>query len=209
MSFYQAVAEKGVAYCRGPGKLVECGNNLAGLPPADGIVFRDAHPGNSVNAVRGLNPAVVNDADPRQINPELDPFSPKNGFNANGPSHYSEAFQQKYFKAQAVRMNRLIDSARDKLQRMKSGQEAFPDNDVLLVVRGTGARLADLDPSIHHTTVKPQKLGKNDGTIVTQIVESVRKPARGAEKENATFHGGTNFLTLRSFLSANAIRATD
>src|SRR5215831_348341 len=29
-SFYQAVAEKGPAYCQGPGKIVECGNNLAG-----------------------------------------------------------------------------------------------------------------------------------------------------------------------------------
>ena len=209
MSFYQAVAEKGPGYCQGPGKLMECGNHLTGLPRADGIVFRDAHPGNSVNAVRGLNPAVVNDADPHQINAELDPFSPKNGFNANGPAHYSEAFQQKYYKAQAVRMNRLIDLARDKVQRMKSGKDTFPDNDVFLVVRGVGARLAELDPSIHHGTVKPQKLLKNDGTIVTQIVQSVRKPARGQAELNATFNGGTNFLTVRSFLSANAIRATD
>ncbi|OFW35547.1 MAG: hypothetical protein A3J28_06410 [Acidobacteria bacterium RIFCSPLOWO2_12_FULL_60_22] len=209
MSFYQAVAEKGPAYCQGPGKLMECGNSLAGLPRADGIIFRDAHPGNSVNAVRGLNPAVMNDADPRPINAELDPFSPKNSFNANGPSHYSEAFQQKYFQAQAVRMNRLIGLARDKVQRMKSGKDTFPDNDVFLVVRGVGARLAELDPSIHHGTVKPQKLLKNDGTIVRQIVESVRKPAPGMAKLNATFNGGTNFLTVRSFLSANAIRATD
>src|SRR5262249_44691641 len=30
-SFYQAVAEKGVSYCRGPNKLVECADALAGL----------------------------------------------------------------------------------------------------------------------------------------------------------------------------------
>ncbi len=88
MSFYQAVAEKGPAYCQGPGKLVECGNNLAGLPRADGIIFRDAHPGNPVNSLRSLNPAVVNDADPSQINAELDPFSPENGYNPNGPSRF-------------------------------------------------------------------------------------------------------------------------
>ena len=209
MSFYQAVAENGPAYCQGPGKLVECGNGLAGLPPADGIIFRDAHPGNSVNALRSLNPAVLNDADPRQINPDLDPFRLENGFNPEKAPQYSEAFKQKYFKAQAVRMNRLIDLALDKVQRMGDGREFYPDDDVFLIVRGVGARLMRLDPTIHHSTVKPQKLLKNDGTVVKQIVESVRPTARGVEAQNATFDGGTRLLTVRSFLSANAIRATD
>src|SRR5215467_10755954 len=43
MSFYQAVAEKGPAYCQGPNKLVQCGGDLRGLPQADAIVFADAH----------------------------------------------------------------------------------------------------------------------------------------------------------------------
>src|SRR3954467_13820616 len=47
MALYQAVAEKGQGYCKGPGKLVECGDDLSNLPRADGIVFTDAHPGNS------------------------------------------------------------------------------------------------------------------------------------------------------------------
>jgi hypothetical protein len=67
----------------------------------------------------------------------------------------------------------------------------------------------EMDLSVHHSTVKPQKLLKNDGTIVTQIVESVRRTGRMSEKENASFDAGTRLLTLRSFLSANAIRATD
>jgi hypothetical protein len=209
MSFYQAVAEKGPSYCQGPGKLIQCTNALANLPPADGIIFRDAHPGNSVNAVRSLNPAVLDDSDPHKINPDLDPYNPKNGYNPNGPSKYSGEFKQRYFKAQADRMNRLIAAAQAKMERMKQGKDRFPDDDVFLVVRGIGARLMEFDPSIHHSTVKPQKLLKNDGTVVTQIVESVRKPSPELAKENATFNGGTHFLTLRSFLSANAIRATD
>jgi hypothetical protein len=67
----------------------------------------------------------------------------------------------------------------------------------------------ELDPSVHHSTVKPQKLLKNDGTIVTQIVESVRPIGRGSEASNAAFTTGTRLLTARSFLSANAIRARD
>ena len=209
MSFYQAVAEKGPAYCQGGRKLVECGDELAGLPPADGIILRDAHPGNPVNALRSLNPAVLDDSDPRKIDPELDPFSPENGYELEEASHYTETFRAKYFEAQAVRMNRLIDRALDKTRRMRNGSDAYTDDDVFLVVRGVGARLMQLDPSIHHSTVAPQKLLQNDGTVVRQIIESARPVFRGLAEQNATFNGGTRFLTVRSFLSANAIRATD
>jgi len=210
-SFYQAVAEKGISYCRGQGKIVPCADTLAGLPRADGLVLVDAHPGVSVNGLRSLNPAVLNESDPHQIDPALDPFDRKNGFNPAGPSKYSEAFKQKYFKAQADRMNRLISGARARLQRMHNETDTVSDDDVFLVVRGEGARLMELDPSVHHATLKPQKLLKNDGTIATQIVESVR-PAPitpGAPARNASFVNGTRLLTLRSFLSANAIRARD
>jgi hypothetical protein len=36
-----------------------------------------------------------------------------------------------------------------------------------------------------------------------------RRPRSGSPRQNATFAGGTHFLTVQSFLSANAIRATD
>jgi len=68
MSFYQAVAERGPSYCQGPNKLVQCSGELANLPRADGIIFRDAHPGNPVNGIRSLNPAIVNERQPSQKN---------------------------------------------------------------------------------------------------------------------------------------------
>ena len=207
-SFYQAVAETGVSYCQGSNKLVECGAALADLPRADGLILVDAHPGVSVNGLRSLNAAVVDERDPRKIDPALDPFSPANGYDAKAP-HYSEAFQRRYFKAQADRMNRLIDAARSRLAAMKSGTDVYPDNDVFPIVRGDGARLMEIDPAIHHATRAPRKLLKNDGTISTQIVESVRLPGRGTDAANAAFATGTRLLTLRSFLSANAIRAKD
>jgi hypothetical protein len=43
MSFYQALAENGPAFCRDPKRLVPCSEDLSGLTPADGIVFADAH----------------------------------------------------------------------------------------------------------------------------------------------------------------------
>src|ERR1700758_1897646 len=83
MSFYQAVAENGPAYCKGPNKLTECADDLASLPPADGIVFADAHPGNAINLLRSLNPAVANENNPPDAPPiaEIDMFDPGNGFN--------------------------------------------------------------------------------------------------------------------------------
>lgn len=115
----------------------------------------------------------------------------------------------KYFKAQAERMNRLIEAALRETQQMKQGAAAYPDDNIFLVVRGAGARLMDLDGSIHHGTMKPQKLMRNDGSVVTQVVESVRPAGRGTAAQNASFDTGTRLLTVRSFLSANAIRAKD
>lgn len=214
-SFYQAVAENGISYCQGSNKLIQCGNALVGLPPADGIVFRDAHPGNPVIAgVRNINPAVVNDQAiynrnaPVKINPRLDPFDPKNGYNPNGASTYSESFKKAYFAGQAARMNRLIDLALQRLHEIEASDNPT-DDDAFIIPRGDSAKLFQLDLSILHSTVKPQKLLKNDGTIVTQIVESVRVPAPELAKLNPAFNGGTLFLTVRSFLSANAIRSWD
>lgn len=208
-TFYQAVAEKGTSYCQGASKLSQCGEGLAKLPKADGMILVDAHPGNSVNGIRSLNPDVVTEGDPRQIRADLDPFNSDNGYRPNGASSYPAEFKQRYFKAQAERMNRLIELALQKVQQMKQGGAPYPDDDVFLVVRGEGARLMELDPGIHHSTRKPQKLLRNDGTIATQIVESVRPAGRLTPARNASFNGGTRLLTVRSFLSANAIRAAD
>src|SRR5205823_11274296 len=85
MTFYQAVAEKGVAFCQQPGKLIKCSNALAGLPKADGVILMDAHPGNGINAVRSLSagvtndPAVLNQNREPSTNPRLDPFDARNG----------------------------------------------------------------------------------------------------------------------------------
>jgi pimeloyl-ACP methyl ester carboxylesterase len=219
MSLYQAVAENGVAYCKGPTKLVECGDDLAGLPPADGIVFADAHPSNAINTLRGLNPSVANEDNPPAAAPipELNPFDPKNGFNPNGPSNYSAEFQARYFKAQSDRMNRLIDIARDKLARMKRNDYPYPDNDIIVIPRGgnpgagpgASAALFIAMPSIEavNSTARPEKLLRNDGTVATRVIKSVYVADPKLSRDNLRFNTGTKVYTLHSFLSANAIRS--
>jgi hypothetical protein len=219
MSFYQAVAEKGSGYCQAPERLVKCGGDLNGLKPADAIVFADAHAGNPVQALRSLNPSVKIEGGRRLVDSTLDPFDPKNGYQPNGPSHYSKAFEDRYFAAQAKRMNELIDAALSAQTRMKSGGYPYPDDDVVIIPSGGnpgagpggGAVLAALDPSIAGlmSTERPEKLLTNNGIVKTQIVHSVAVSQPETAVTNAAFDTGTKLFTLKSFLSANATRATN
>jgi dienelactone hydrolase len=219
MSFYQAVSERGPGYCRGAHKLVPCGDDLQGLPGADAIVFADAHPGNPVQSLRSLNPSVVNDGGRLRVIPELDPFDPRNGYSASGRSQYSKAFQDRYYSAQAERMNERIAAAVGAEQQMKSGAHPFPDDDIVIIPAGGNpgagaggdATLTGLDPTIPElmSTSGPQKLLKNDGTIVSQVIKSVAVADPSVARTNRQFSTGTKIFTIRSFLSANAVRATN
>ena len=219
MSFYQALAEKGPAYCQAPNRLVKCGGDLTGLKPADAIVFADAHPGNPVQTLRSLNPSVIVEGGRRRVDPTLDPFDPMNGYSPNGTSHYSKEFQSRYFAAQAKRMNALIDAALSAQTRMKSGDYPYPDDDIVIIPSGGnpgagpggGAGLVTVDPSIAGimSTARPERLLKNDGAVETGIVHSVAVAEPGAAETNRAFDRGTKLFTFKSFLSANATRATN
>jgi hypothetical protein len=216
-TFYQAVAEAGPSYCQGPNKLTPCDNTLSGLPPADGILLLDAHPSNGSNALRAINPAVFNEQRPDLVNPALDPFNPANGYNPEGQSHYSEDFVKRYSKAQAERMNQWIDRAVLTRKLINEGRWIYPDNDILIIPRGNdrSTNIFAMDTSIQCCTKRPQRLLKNDGSIVTQVIKSVRPPDTTRARMNGNFGdgsfnlGGARILTVKSFLSANAMRATD
>jgi hypothetical protein len=212
-SFYQAVAENGIAYCQGRDKLSECDRALEGLAPADGLILVDTNHGIAHQAIARLNPAILNDAEifaqnqPPRIDPSLDPFDPMNGYNPDGASAYSEQFKERYFEAQSRRMNALIQIAQAKLRDIEERSEPYPDDDVFFVRNADTAELLRLDPSVHHGTLRPQKLLLNNGEIVRQIVESVRLPEPELAAEHETFWNGTLLLTVRSFLSTNAMRS--
>ena len=108
MSFYQAVAENGLSFCRGPNKLTQCSDELAGLMPADAMFFPDAHPGNGVQALHGLNPSLSIVDGKIVVESSLDPFSAENGFDPHGASHYSDEFRDRYYAAQSAVMNAKI-----------------------------------------------------------------------------------------------------
>jgi len=212
MSFYQAVAENGPAVCQTANKLVKCGNNLANLTPANGIILSDGHPGNPIVRLRSVNPSIVrnNNLDGVRIQAKLDPFNPDNGYNPNGVSTYSKKFKQQYFQEQADTMNDLIEQAQRKLAEISEGLTFYTDDAPFDIAGFDNARLLSLDSSIRHTTIQPEKLLKNDGSIVVQIVPSIAPPRPELAQSNKTFaDGARNGLTVKSFLSSNAIRATD
>jgi hypothetical protein len=65
------------------------------------------------------------------------------------------------------------------------------------------------DLAFFNGTAKPAKPLKNDGTVAVEIVSSVLVPNTSAGQIIQGFRTGTKMFTLRSFLSAQAIRATD
>ncbi len=210
-SYYQAVAENGIGYCQSENKLNPSSTSqLAGFQPsdrADGIVFMDAHPSNAITTLRAINGAVTSETNPGAIRSDLDPFSVRNGFNPNGDSVYTKDFVDRYARAQSERMNRLIDDALKEKARIEQGQHFPTDEDAFIFYR-VSARLSDFSTGVHGCTQKPAQLLKNDETVEGgQIVTTVRVPDPENRVKDASFDG-VKFLTLTSFLSANAIRST-
>jgi len=205
--FYQAVAENGVAYCQAPRKLAPCRGALADLPRADAVVFPDAHPGMDVMSLRGLNPSISVAGGELRVDPQLDPFSVANGFDPNGHSHFSAAFQRRYFRAQADQMRRLVDRA----LAMRAAARANPRLDPaaqLISIAGFGiaTHLDELDPGIAVTmsTRRPERLLRNDGTITVTPIRSVWTG------HSPMVHFSQDLIsTADAFLALRAVRATD
>lgn len=217
LSFYQAVAERGLAFCQQPNKIVPCRNDLAGLPPGDGLILADAHPGVPVILLRSLNGSVVNET-PRNFDPTLDPYNTSNGYNPSGASAYPAAFQSRYYEAQSRRMNALIDNAIARMQAIQAGSGPYPDNDMFAIPHGGNpgagpggaSQLHSLDPTVSlRRTNQPQKLLKNDGSVVRQIVTSVSPVELDTQASTLSFDRGTKILSLRSFLTTQAVRSTN
>jgi hypothetical protein len=107
-------------------------------------------------------------------------------------------------------MNRLIEIALAQWKRIAGGKDLYTDDGPFNIPGFDNARLMTLDPTIRHTTAQPEKLLENDGSVVNSVIESVAPPRPELAKLNRTFgEGARGGLTIRSFLSSNAIRSTN
>jgi hypothetical protein len=158
-----------------------------------------------------VNPAV-DSRRPREVNPELDMFSPRNGYNPETRSGtYSDAFLQKYMTAQGARANQLIDEALARLAKIEKGEGDYKDDEPFVVpgfsLHLNGARLDLADLRFLSKTHAPHLLLKADGTSPTQVVSLVMSPQARPQDEGLLYETTFN-ATVRHYLSFQALRTT-
>lgn len=87
----------------------------APMPAPDGLVLIAPHPGQGKLLLAAIDPSVTDESDPFSLDPDLDPFSPDNGFGTaeDGGSTYSETFVTAYRSAQVERVARIDQHARE------------------------------------------------------------------------------------------------
>jgi len=134
----------------------------AELPPADGMIYLAAHPGEGHYLLRAIDPSVRDDDDPLSCDAALDPYDPANGF-AEPPqeSRYAPEFLRAYRAAQRARVERLDARARERVAHRRAARERWSESrrtqdrraslatDFLLVYR------TDADPRCVDLSIDP------------------------------------------------------
>jgi hypothetical protein len=211
MSLYQAIAEKGESFCESKELFTTCAKEDYGaLTKADGMIYPDAHPGNPVQALRSLNPAITVENGRRVVNAALDMFNPANGYNPKGSSNYSQAFITRYYAAQSAKMNELIQKVQATQAAIAKGEYAYNDDD-LIFLPGGNAVIVHAAPKLAPdmiSTKRPAKLMRNDGSVVTQMVTSVMVADENLAADSRSL-AGTAVHKLSTFMSSVAIRSKD
>ncbi|WP_298444742.1 alpha/beta hydrolase [Gordonia sp. (in: high G+C Gram-positive bacteria)] len=100
--------------------------DAAEMPHPDGAVFMAPHPGQGRLLERLIDPSVTDESDPLSLDPELSAFEPANGF-AEPPagSSYSPEFVARYRAAQAARIRRIDDHARELADEANAARARF------------------------------------------------------------------------------------
>lgn len=115
----------------------------AGLTPVDAIAMFMAHPSRARLSTEWLDPAIVDEREPFERDPELDLFDARNG------PPFSSAFLERYRAAQLARNRRISAWVEAELRTVRD-ESHFPSGlqDMAFVVHGTCADPRFLDGSI-------------------------------------------------------------
>jgi pimeloyl-ACP methyl ester carboxylesterase len=156
--FYQSQAEKPWIEATPAGDPVDLIG--AKLIPADGIMQLAAHVSRAITLSEWIDPAILNELDPSQRDPELDIY-------ANNPTHsapFSETFQKIYRTAQKSRVAAITADVQQHLEDFaKAGANR---QEHCFVVHGTMADLRWLDPTIDANQRKPNWCYMGDPKVV-------------------------------------------
>jgi hypothetical protein len=201
MSTYQNIAENGLRACQGPEKIYKCSDSVAGLLPADGVILEDANWG--FMGLLSLDPAVINYDSGMKIDPDLNLFNPKNGFNPNGNSDYSQEFIYKWQSAVSKSYSDLVSKAQDRLALIEAGKGLFADDEPFPIASGGSTvpsnKFFAQDVKLMSHTVKAWPLIHPDGSVTTEVVHTVRLPENPKSNTQYLVGGGSNG-TVRGFL---------
>jgi hypothetical protein len=210
MTAYEDIAENGVGVCKHREILAKCPDELAGMPHADGVVLADANWGQAEMVLLSIDPSVINEQSGMATNPDLDLYSPRNGFDPNG-STYSQDFIHRFQTAEGKRMNSLIMIAQTRVADIEAGKGRFLDDEPFVVPGGSGFaganKLFPQDLRLLSHSQKPWPLLHADGSVTTEIIHCVRVP-EGTHSSTPYFRGALK-TTVRNFLSTWAVRVTD
>ena len=209
MTAYQLLAEKGTAVLKD--KLyTDYKEDLSTLPKADGMLLLDANYGNSVMRLISLDPNIKGAGKGIGVEQKLSLTDTKVGYNANGSSNYTAAFQKTYEQAQRNRLNEIMDEAFARLQAIKAGQGDYADDEPFTVAGANQIRMFNKlfpqDLRLLSHTEKAWPLIHGDGTVTTEIVKSLRAPM--APDTNVKELSDAMASTVRGFLSSTAIKTT-
>lgn len=209
MTFYQNVAENGPRVCQGPEKIYPCRGELEGLPKADGLILLDSHAGDAFKTLTYIDPAIDSTLQSTPRNPDLDMFSPQNGYDsATKAATYSDGFIKKFFAAQSARNEDIIDQALARLAKIEAGTGDYKDDEPFIVPGAEGgARLLQPDVRLLSYTKESHPLLHPDGTMPTRIAHSIRPPM-GNTANVGSYEGGTEISSVRRFLASSALRTT-
>jgi hypothetical protein len=136
--------------------------DLAGaeMPVPDGAIFMAPHPGQGELLQRLIDPSVTDESDPLSVDPDLDPYSPANGFREPPiSSSYHPEFIARYRAAQRERMQRIdgrarelaADAARARRRHQTSGDPAEKRRSLaprIITVYRTDADLRSVDMAL-------------------------------------------------------------
>jgi pimeloyl-ACP methyl ester carboxylesterase len=212
LTSFQDVAENGAKACQESVRVYKCDTKLTeNLARADGVMLLDSNAGRPEGTL-GLNPAV-DPHQPRKYNADLDLFSPKNGYDvATGTAKYSPEFLKKFFAAQSVRANQLIDEAQARLAKIEKNEGEYKDDEPLIyggsgLFSAGGSRPELAYIGLLSKTHAPHKLLKADGTTPVQIIPLVKQPQM-RRADYGPFNQEPYVGSVKQYLATYGLRLT-
>lgn len=162
--------------------------------------------GTPVNLLIG-SPVAAKDGKTQDSKPQA-----SNSANAATGSTYSDEFISKFFSAEGKRNNQLIQTALDRLKAINAGKGNYTDDEPFNVSGGSQSamnnKLHAQNLRLMSHTRKAWPLLRSDGSIVTQVIHSVRAP-QNPKSQTGSLREGALMSTVHEFLNTFAVRTTD